>query len=77
MALKGHSKVQQIPLIFIPTFNLTQLVVTGEVFKKQTKKQKQSTYHMRLLVLTLIFSKESKTFISGFCLLITPLLCFN
>ena len=44
MALKGHSKVQQIPLFFIPTFNLIQAVVAGEVFKqtsKQTNKQKK------------------------------------
>ena len=82
MALKGHSKVQQIPLFFIPTFNLIQAVVAGEVFKKTSKQtnkknQKPSTYHVRLLVLKLIFSKGSKTFISGFCLLITPLLRFN
>lgn len=41
MALKGHSKVQQIPLFFIPTFNLIQAVVAGEVFKKNKQASKQ------------------------------------
>lgn len=43
MALKGHSKVQQIPLFFIPTFNLIQAVVAGEVFKKTSKQASKET----------------------------------
>lgn len=45
MVLKGHSKVQQIPLFFIPTLNLTQAVVAGEVFKKTKKPETVNLSH--------------------------------
>lgn len=59
MALKGHSKAQLIPLLYIPTLNLIQARSSRWNFKKhKNKNQKQSTYHTRLLVLTPIFSEK-------------------